>query len=192
MNALNNENCPLSRKVARAWSSLSFALHFSRGWWGKWETTTKQIIKATFFPNFFGCKKKVLLCLVFPGIKAARRRILNFKWLIFEKWTVGCIVVSDILRVYGVLSTNSRQNSSEDTPDSNSCKTTKTTIQVRITQLPLNKLKTRIKQRKNDSWSNLRKERELSDLLDGRLSMVERWVERPTAGIWQYGRLFLL
>ena len=32
MNALNNENPPLSRKEARAWSSLSFALHFSRGW----------------------------------------------------------------------------------------------------------------------------------------------------------------
>ena len=138
MNALNNENRPVSRKVARAWSSLSFALHFSCGWWGKWETTTR---KATFFPNFFGGKKKVLLCLVFPGIKAARRHILNFKWLIFEKWTVGCIVVSDILLVYVMLSTNSRQNASEDTPDSSSYKTT---IQVRITQLP----KTNSKQEK--------------------------------------------
>ena len=103
-----------------------------------------RFLRLLSFLIFFDAKTKVLLCLVFPGIKAARRRILNFKWLIFEKWTVGCIVVSDILRVYGVLSTNSRQNSSEDTPDSNSYKTTKTTIQVRITQLP----KTNSKQEK--------------------------------------------
>ena len=41
----------------------SLARHLSRGWWGKWQNTRSQIVKAIFFPDFFTAqKKKVLLC----------------------------------------------------------------------------------------------------------------------------------